>query len=71
VDVFVELFRTTGALAASNAALEQRTVELAAANEQLRNHIHERQQLETLVLNISEREQQRIGQDCMMVCASN
>jgi signal transduction histidine kinase len=63
VDVFVELFRTTGALAAANAALEQRTVELAAANEQLRNHIHERQQLEALVLNISEREQQRIGQD--------
>ena len=63
VDVFVELFRTTNALTAANAALEQRTVELAAANEQLRNHIRERQQLEALVLNISEREQQRIGQD--------
>ena len=63
VDVFVELFRTTSALAAANSALEQRTFELAEANKQLRNHIRERQQLEALVLNISEREQQRIGQD--------
>jgi len=63
VDVFVDLFRKTGALAVANTALEQRTVELAEANEQLRNHIRERQQLEALVLNISEREQQRIGQD--------
>jgi signal transduction histidine kinase len=63
VDVFVELFRTTRALAAANAALEERTVELAEANKQLRDHIHERQHLEALVLNISEREQQRIGQD--------
>jgi signal transduction histidine kinase len=63
VDVFVELFRTTGALTAANAALEQRTVELAEVNGQLLNQIRERQQLEALVLNISEREQQRIGQD--------
>jgi signal transduction histidine kinase len=63
VDVFVELFRTTGALTAANTALEQRTVELAEVNGQLLNQIRERQQLEALVLNISEREQQRIGQD--------
>jgi signal transduction histidine kinase len=63
VDVFVELFRTTGALSAANSALEQRTAELAEVNAQLLNQIRERQQLEALVLNISEREQQRIGQD--------
>jgi len=63
VDVFVELFRTTSALTAANIALEQRTVELAEVNAQLLNQIRERQQLEALVLNISEREQQRIGQD--------
>jgi len=63
VDVFVKLFRTTRALTAANAALEQQTVELAEVNGQLFNQIRERQQLETLVLNISEREQQRIGQD--------
>ena len=63
VDVFVELFRTTGALTAANTALERRTVELAEVNGQLLNQIRERQQLEALVLNISEREQQRIGQD--------
>jgi signal transduction histidine kinase len=50
-------------LSSANAALEQRTAELAEANAQLLNQIHERQQLEALVLNISEREQQRIGQD--------
>lgn len=63
VDVFVELFRTTNALTAANTALERRTVELAEVNGQLLNQICERQQLEALVLNISEREQQRIGQD--------
>ncbi len=63
VDVFVKLFRTTGALTAANAALKQRTVELAEVNGMLLNQIRERQQLEALVLNISEREQQRIGQD--------
>ena len=63
VDVFVELFRTTGALTAANTALERRTVELAEVNGQLLDQIRERQQLEALVLNISEREQQRIGQD--------
>lgn len=63
VDVFVELFRATGALTTANSALEQRTVELAEANKQLLNQIRERRELESLVLNISEREQQRIGQD--------
>jgi signal transduction histidine kinase len=63
VGVFVELFRTTNALTAANTALERRTVELAEVNGQLLNQIRERQQLEALVLNISEREQQRIGQD--------
>ena len=56
VDVFVELFRTTR-------ALEEQREELAAVNEQLLNQIRERRQLESLVLSISEREQQRIGQD--------
>jgi signal transduction histidine kinase len=63
VDVFVELFRTTGALSSANTVLEQRTAELAEVNAQLLNQIRERQQLEALVLNISEREQQRIGHD--------
>ncbi len=63
VDVFVELFRATDALTAANFALEQRTVELAVANKQLLNQIREQRELEALVLNISEREQQRIGQD--------
>jgi signal transduction histidine kinase len=49
VAVFVELFRATRALTAANAALK--------------SEVRERQQLEALVLKISEREQQRIGQD--------
>ena len=63
VDVFVKLFRTTGALSRANAALEEQTEELAEVNGRLLSQIREREQLETLVLNISEREQQRIGQD--------
>lgn len=63
VEVFVELFRATRALAAANRAFEQRTAELAEVNGQLQNQIRERRRLERLVLNISEREQQRIGQD--------
>jgi signal transduction histidine kinase len=63
VDVFVELFRATEALSATNAALERRTFELVETNKQLLNQIRERRELEALVLNISEREQQRIGQD--------
>lgn len=70
VTVFVELFRTTRALAAANVALEQEIAQrqaaeaaLRQANETLLSRIHERQQLERLVLTISEREQQRIGQD--------
>jgi PAS domain S-box-containing protein len=43
--------------------VQQRTAQLARANEELRAQIHERRQLEALVLSISEREQQRIGQD--------
>jgi signal transduction histidine kinase len=49
VGVFVDLFRASRALTAANAALK--------------SEIREREQLETLVLKISEREQQRIGQD--------
>jgi signal transduction histidine kinase len=49
VGVFVDLFRATRALTAANAALK--------------SEVRERQQLEALVLKISEREQQRIGQD--------
>jgi signal transduction histidine kinase len=49
VGVFVDLFRATRALTAANAALE--------------SEVRERKQLEILVLEISEREQQRIGQD--------
>lgn len=70
VSVFVELFRTTCALTAANAALESQIVQrraaeeaLREANESLEARIQERQQLESLVLSISEREQQRIGQD--------
>jgi signal transduction histidine kinase len=63
VDVFVTLFRTTRALTQANTTLEQQAVELAEVNGKLLNQIRERQQLESLVLSISEREQQRIGQD--------
>ena len=63
VDVFVELFRTTRALTAANTELEDQRAELAAVNDQLINQIRERRKLESLVLSISEREQQRIGQD--------
>jgi signal transduction histidine kinase len=63
VGVFVELFRTTRALTSANNALQQRTAELAQINKELESQIQERRQLEALVLKISEREQQRIGQD--------
>jgi signal transduction histidine kinase len=77
VGVFVELSRSHRALAATNNALElevaqrqkaeealsEANVELATVNRSLRNQIREREQLEATVLNISEREQQRIGQD--------
>jgi signal transduction histidine kinase len=49
VGVFVDLFKATRALAAANNALEL--------------EIRQRKELEKLVLTISEREQQRIGQD--------
>jgi signal transduction histidine kinase len=45
------------------ARVQQRTAELARTNQELENQIRERKQLEALVLSISEREQQRIGQD--------
>jgi signal transduction histidine kinase len=77
VGVLVDLFHTNRALVAMNSALElevaQRqkaeealnlaNAELAAVNHSLRNQIHEREELEATVLNISEQEQQRIGQD--------
>ena len=40
-----------------------RTAELVQSNRELENQIRERRHLEALVLSISEREQQRIGQD--------
>ena len=43
--------------------VQRRTAELAKINKELESQIRERQQLEALVLSISEREQQRIGQD--------
>jgi len=43
--------------------VRERTAELAQSNKELENQIQERRQLEALVLKISEREQQRIGQD--------
>jgi signal transduction histidine kinase len=43
--------------------VEQRTQELSAANSELRRQIAIRRQLEEEILHVSEREQQRIGQD--------
>jgi PAS domain S-box-containing protein len=43
--------------------VHRRTAELARSNKELERQIQERRQLEALVLSISEREQQRIGQD--------
>jgi signal transduction histidine kinase len=43
--------------------VRQRTAELVRSNQELENQIRERRDLEALVLSISEREQQRIGQD--------
>jgi len=77
VGVFVDLFHSNRALLAVNNALEQEisrrqhveealsqaNAELASVNHSLRNQIREREQLERAVLNISEQEQQRIGQD--------
>ena len=77
VGVFVDLFHSNRALMAMNSALEeeitrrqhveealnQANAELASVNHSLRNQIREREQLETAVLNISEQEQQRLGQD--------
>ena len=77
VGVFVDLFNSNRALIAMNNTLEQEiarrqhveealnraNAELASVNHSLRNQIREREQLETAVLNISEQEQQRIGQD--------
>ncbi|HEX5222210.1 MAG TPA: response regulator [Verrucomicrobiae bacterium] len=77
VGVFVDLFNSNRALMALNDTLEQEiarrqhveealnraNTELASVNHSLRNQIREREQLETAVLNISEQEQQRIGQD--------
>lgn len=59
--------QTQEALKVSQAQLElkvaQRTAELLSANKALRSEIEERSRLEKEVLQISEREQQRIGQD--------
>jgi signal transduction histidine kinase len=77
VGVFVDLFNSNRALVKTNLALEcevaqrqktedalsQANADLATANLSLRGQIREREQLEAMVLNISEREQQRIGQD--------
>ena len=77
VGVFVDLFHSNRALTITNSALEQEiarrqhveealsqaNAELASVNHSLRNQIREREQLERAVLNISEEEQQRIGQD--------
>ena len=77
VGVFVDLFHSNRALLTMNSALEQEISrrqhveealsqangELASVNHSLRNQIREREQLERAVLNISEQEQQRIGQD--------
>lgn len=43
--------------------VEERTLELARANERLREQIVERERLEGALLEISEREQRRLGQD--------
>ena len=43
--------------------VEQRTAELRVANESLHEEVTHRRQLEEEILHISEREQQRIGQD--------
>lgn len=43
--------------------VRERTLELAAANEALQKEIEKRQKLERQILEISEREQRRIGQD--------
>ncbi len=55
------------ALAESKAHLEtrvrERTAELLAANEELQNEIAQRKRLENEVLEISDREQRRLGQD--------
>ena len=77
VGVLVDLFHSNRALMATNNALEQEiarrqqveealnqaNAELASVNDSLRTQIRQREQLETAVLNISEQEQQRIGQD--------
>lgn len=59
--------RAEEALRAANAELEtrvqQRTAELETANKELKNEIAERQRLEREVLEISTREQRRIGQE--------
>jgi PAS domain S-box-containing protein len=43
--------------------VQDRTAELGAANEQLRQEIEQRKRLEKQILNVSEREQRRIGQE--------
>ena len=43
--------------------VQERTEELTAANEQLRQEIEQRKELERQILSISEREQRRIGQE--------
>jgi signal transduction histidine kinase len=57
----------TGSLVAANKSLEQQvkvqTVDLVAANKSLERQIENRRKLERQLLEISEREQQRIGQD--------